>query len=87
MSTQPSATGHAVMLKVTFLKQPQSGVAATMTSGGVWFDSLELASAVQRELSGVGPKAVPPEKQFLKNRKLMFVPFSQIEWILSDHPF
>jgi hypothetical protein len=87
MSTNASGAQHLVTLKVTFLKQPHSGVAVAMNAGGVWFDSLDLAGAIQRELAGVGHEAIPQEKRFVKHRKMMFVPFSQIEWILADGTF
>lgn len=85
MQTAPGAE-RLVLLKAIFLDEPHSGSLVKMTTTGVWIDSLELASSIQRALAGVGAKAVPPEKQFLKNRRVLFVPFTQIAWILADRP-
>jgi hypothetical protein len=56
----------------------------SMNSAGIWIDSLEVAAAIQRALAGVGHAAVPHDKQFLQNRTIMFIPHSQVEWILSQ---
>jgi hypothetical protein len=82
----PSAPGaeRLVLLKATFLKAPCSGNLVRTTQAGVWIDSLELASAIQRVLAGVTHEAVPSDEQFLRNRKVLFIPFAQIEWILSE---
>lgn len=79
-------TERLVLLKATFLDEPHSGNLLRTTSAGVWIDSLELAASIQRALAGVGARAVPPDKQFVKNRKVLFVPFTQIAWILADKP-
>jgi hypothetical protein len=58
------------------MKALSSGRVVSANSGGFWLDSLELASNIQRELAGVGSSAVPPQKQFLQGRKIVFVPFA-----------
>jgi hypothetical protein len=75
------------MVKVTFLKEPHSGKALLSTPSGIWIESLELGGAIQRAIAGVGSAAVPANKQFLEGRKVLFLPFTQIEWILADAPF
>ena len=85
MQTAPGAE-RLVLLKASFLDEPHSGNLIKLTPAGVWIDSPELAASIQRALAGVGPKAVPPEKQFLRDRKVLFVPFTQIVWILANRP-
>lgn len=86
MTPAPNTSG-LVTIKVTFLKTPHSGRGIASNNGGVWFESLELAGAIQRELAGVGPAAVPPQKQFLQGRKTVFVPYAQIEWMIAEAVF
>ena len=74
------------MVKVSFLGTPHTGRYIKSTEAGVWIDSLELAAAIQRAAAGVGHAAIPPDKQFIKGRTHLFLPFTQIEWILSDSP-
>jgi hypothetical protein len=86
MASHPSTPG-LVTIKLASLKTPSSGRALSSNSGGVWLDSLELASSIQRELAGVGHAAVPQQKQFLQGRKVVFVPYAQIEWMIAEAPF
>jgi len=84
---QPAGLHNLLLIKVTFLKEPCSGRALKSNQGGMWIDALELAGAIQRAAAGVGPASVPPNKQFMKSRSVLFVPFTQIEWIAADQPF
>jgi hypothetical protein len=76
-----SLVGRSVMLKTAFLNQAFSAKIVEEESGvGIWIDAVELVGKIQREASGVGSKAVPPEAQFLRGYPFLFVPFSQIQW-------
>jgi hypothetical protein len=86
MASHPSATPGLVTIKLTSLKAFSSARVISANNGGFWLDSLELAGNIQRELAGVGPAAVPPQKQFLHGRKVVFVPFAQIEWMVAESP-
>ena len=86
MASNPNTPG-LVTIKISSVKTLSSGRAISSNSGGVWLDSLELASNIQRELAGVGHAAVPQEKQFLKGRKMVFVPYAQIEWMIAESVF
>ncbi len=83
----PHPGGRPQMLKVTFLKEPASIKGVQFTNGGIWFESLELGSKIQREAAGTGPAAIPQDKRFLNGFPLMFVPFSQVEWLAADQSF
>jgi hypothetical protein len=72
-----------MMFKVSFLKEPHSGTIAKAISHGLWINSLEITSQIQRVAAGVGHQAIPQDKQFLNGLPVIFVPFSQIEWIAS----
>lgn len=85
MASHPSTPG-LVTIKLTSMKALSSGRVVSANSGGFWLDSLELASNIQRELAGVGQAAVPQQKQFLQGRKVVFVPFAQIEWMIAESP-
>jgi hypothetical protein len=85
MSSLPSTPG-LVTIKLACLKTPSSGRVMSSNSGGVWLDSLELASCIQKE-SGVGQAAVPPQKEFLHGRKIVFAPYAQIEWMIAEALF
>jgi hypothetical protein len=88
MATQPApGASNLILIKVTFLKEPHSGRALKSNAGGVWIDALELAAAIQRAAAGVGHAPVPQDKQFLKGRSILFIPFNQIEWILAGSAF
>jgi hypothetical protein len=88
MASQPVGGGNVLTLKVSFLKEPQSAKAITSNSGGIWIESLDLAAAIQGAAAGVSHAAVPPEGQFTNTTNpLVFVPFSQIEWMLAYSPF
>jgi hypothetical protein len=88
MASQPIGHGNLLTLKVSFLKEPQSATAISSNSGGIWTESLDLAAAIQRTGAGVGHAAVPPEEKFTNTTNpLLFVPFSQIEWMLAYSPF
>jgi hypothetical protein len=91
MASQPTGGGNLLTLKVLFLKEPHSAKAISSNSGGIWIESLDLAASIQRAAPAVGHAAVPPEDQFTKateaTNPLLFVPFSQIEWMLAYSPF
>jgi hypothetical protein len=88
MASQPLGGTNLVTLKVSFLTEPHSAKAVASNSGGIWIESLELAGAIQRAAAGVGHKAVPEEKRFVKSaHPLLFVPFSQIEWMIAASAF
>ena len=88
MASQPIGGGNLLTLKVSFLKEPQSAKAISSNSGGIWIESPDLAAAIQGAAAGDGHAAVPLEGQFTNTTNpLLFVPFSQIEWMLAYSPF
>jgi len=86
MASHPSTSPGQVTIKLISMKTLSSGKLISATSGGFWLDSLELASNIQRALAGFGPAAVPQQNQFLHGRKVVFVPFAQIEWMIAEAP-
>ena len=87
MSSDAPIPGGAnlVMVKATFLHSPHSGRLEKATNAGVWLESLDFTAAIQRAAAGVGQAAMTPDKQFLKGRcARIFIPFTQVEWIVAD---
>jgi hypothetical protein len=77
----PLQPGKSVMLKTSFLSKPYSAKVVEVDHYGLWVEAVEMMGMMQREASGVGPKSVPAEAQFLRGYPLLYVPFSQIQWM------
>ena len=77
----PLEPGKSVMLKTSFLAKPYSAKVMEVDHHGIWIEAVELTAMIQREAAGVGHKAVPTEAQFLNGYPLLYVPFSQIQWM------
>jgi hypothetical protein len=67
-------TGKSVVLKTEFLSRPISAFLMDSSfSGGFWFESEELNAHI------------PESGGLPEGRRLLFVPFSQIEWVVAQN--
>jgi hypothetical protein len=80
----PLQVGKAVMLKASFLTKPYAAKVVEVDHYGVWVEAVEMMGMMQREAAGVGAAAVPQSGRFLSGYPLLYVPFSQIQWMGSQ---
>jgi hypothetical protein len=86
MASQPIGGGNLLTLKVSFLKEPQS--AKAITSNSVFGLNRWTWPQLSRELLLVSVMQRFHQGQFTNTTNpLVFVPFSQIEWMLAYSPF
>jgi hypothetical protein len=73
--------GKSVMLKTLFLNKPYSAKVIEVDQYGVWVEAVDMTGMIQREAAGTGSAAIPQGGQFLSGYPLLYVPFSQIQWM------
>jgi len=73
---------HSVLVKLSFLPEPQVATVSKCESSGVWLEGTGLLESVEK-IASKGKMAPTPDDRSFNDESKLFVPFSSIEWIVA----